>query len=106
MMWLNMAFDWAEKNDKPIVAFRDADDGDWRVKMELRDSRGWFNVCVALWDKGQKTVTHGDGTKTQVKLTEDEFRDQIEKQLMGACQKARENRMRDYTKVRISGKAA
>ncbi len=91
--FMETAFSWAERNDVPVSAGRD-EAGKWFVRMELRDSRGWFPVVCFSRERDRK------------KQTEDQFAQEVEKLLGKTCQKAREERMKAYTKTEVFGKAA
>jgi hypothetical protein len=94
MQWLDYAFNWAENNDIPITAYRCEEDASWYAKLDLRDGRGWFSVHVKTWPAGKRT----NSAKKQRKITDDEYQDDIEKELRSACQVARKKRIDGYVK--------
>lgn len=73
--FLDDAFNFAERNDIAMTAYR-SEDCDWYVEMKLRDAHGWFS-------------THVEVRKSKIPT---------EKRLSSAIAKARKERIVGYTK--------
>jgi hypothetical protein len=101
MQWLDIACDWAERNDIPLTAYRSENDMCWYAKIDIRDGQGWFYTHVKIWPPGVRI----EGEKKR-NITSDEYQDNIEKELRSACQKARKVRMVAYSGREVFGKSA
>jgi hypothetical protein len=79
-VFLDAAFDWAERRDVPMRAWRD-DDNVWHVTVELRDLRGWFSWSLPAPPRRARETT-------------EEFEARIGQALETACVRARSERFR------------
>lgn len=85
MNFLDAASDWGERKDVPVSAFR-SEAGDWYVKLDFKDSRGWFSATVASFEPQKKT-------KQNSAEMDEAFAKRVNKALDDACVRTRHDRL-------------
>jgi hypothetical protein len=78
--FLDAAFDWAQRRDVPMRAWRD-DENAWHVTVELKDARGWFSWSLPAVERSARE-------------TPEQFEARIAHALETACARARGERIR------------